>query len=134
MNQNINSITIGYMAGMIDGEGGVYLLKVKRNKGFTRFVPRIEIFNTNKEALAYLQKEFGCGRLYPNHRGNWLSKKPMWYLRILKLGEVHEVLKIVAPYLHIKKKKAELMLKYSAKLTLLPAKTSEVKILGVYSK
>jgi hypothetical protein len=112
MNKNINPIAIGYMAGMIDGEGGIYLLKVKRNKGFTRFVPRIEIFNTNKEALTYLQKEFQCGRLYPNHRGNWLSKKPVWYLRILKLNDVYMILKTVAPYLHVKKKMADLMIRY----------------------
>jgi hypothetical protein len=102
----------GYLAGLIDGEGTISIGK-KNNKtgrlGFT-LTPSVSIANTNEGVIRYCQSLIG-GRVYkgrrrkPNHRTKFT-------LRVHRHTEIMKILEQVYPYLRIKKKNAELLMKY----------------------
>lgn len=62
---------IGYLAGMIDGEGTVSVKKSPPSKnGFSRYLPWVRICINQKEPLEFLQSLFG-GNLRPRSLGDY---------------------------------------------------------------
>jgi hypothetical protein len=59
-----------WAAGMIDGEGGIYLKWSSYTEGFR---VRVEVNNTNRECLDVLKEHFGCGSvgLTSKAKGCW---------------------------------------------------------------
>lgn len=97
-----------YLAGILDGEGSVYILSITRAKKATQHALCIHVVNTHKGVMDWIVETFG-GRLY--------SRKP----RIKKLGfperrvqhtwrqdgyKALAVLKLLLPYMIIKKEQA----------------------------
>jgi hypothetical protein len=95
-----------WMAGLFDGEGGVYGYAAKgRYKAWTFNLP-----NTYRPALERCQQIAGCGKIDRKtpHRSN---RKESWVYRISAREDIAAVLRQLLPYLVIKKESAEDFLK-----------------------
>ena len=98
-----------YIAGLMDGEGsfGIYNFS---SRG-VRWAPVVKIGMTDGfEIIRSLQKEFG-GTLFLRKYDNPKYKSNlMWTLRSRE--KIRRFIKLVQPYLIIKKKQTELILRY----------------------
>lgn len=97
---------IGYLAGLVDGEG---MVTITKNKG--RMLPRLDIYNTFKDALVYLKDRVP---LFCLSNGKNLTKnhKQCYVLRAWGISRVYPILECVLPLLIIKKKQAEAAMKF----------------------
>lgn len=103
----LSNTEASYIAGLFDGDGCVGI-GVNNNKGYnaTHYL-YITITNTNKLILEWLNKKFGGHATY--HKN---YKKHQWYVWRLKPTDSAKFLKLVYPYLRIKKERAKLALKF----------------------
>lgn len=104
-----------YIAGFIDGEGTISVTSSKRNRPTEHIIltPYITIANTNRHVLEVIKKYLGfydisIHRNYPKSSNNKIC------YRIFFTGRkrIIKVLELLIPYLIIKKKNAELVLKF----------------------
>ena len=104
----MRDVDIGYLAGIIEGEGSIYFCtKLKR--------PRIRISNTNIEILnkcIQILRDFGIdAKLRQQRQGN--EKWKIGYsVDIDKLKDLEKILIIIKPELSGKKKQADVALNY----------------------
>jgi len=114
MNQN----TLGYLAGVIDGEGYIGLEKTQRTKALKdqrwwspRYQPNVCVINTNKDLIDFLQKEWSGSVTL--RRGNQIKFhwKTCWRWR-LNQGRIVEFLTLIRPFLIVKPKQADLLLRF----------------------
>ncbi len=96
---------LAYLAGLIDGEGSIMVVRTR--SGYT--YGAIAIYNSNKEALCWVQRRFGGG-LYLNRKAGVRSKisfkKDIWVLVFgVKLTRV--ICQKLLPFLKIKLNKAK---------------------------
>jgi hypothetical protein len=100
-----------YLAGAIDGEGSLAIQHKKaqqyRSPTFM-FVARIT--NTNLPWLEGIQREIG-GRIYSSNSKKRLNRRPCFVLS-LRGGEARTMLVQVQPWLRIKQRHAEILLRY----------------------
>ena len=102
-----------YTAGIIDGEGSIGIHWHKSHKGRPRgfYSLRVTVGNTNQWLISFLQFNFG-GKIITYHRSH---KNPKWadtYHWTLYDKSASEFLKLVFPYLQIKRPQAELAIKF----------------------
>ena len=99
----MNDIEKAYLAGLVDGEGSIGLY-LKNHR--TDFSLRLAVYNTDDTLMAWLQIHIGglvhkVGRRHnPKHRQEYC-----WYL---SSTSACETLKLILPYLVIKRAKAEI--------------------------
>jgi hypothetical protein len=98
-----------YLAGIIDGEGGFSITKGV-SKGVTVFYQAtVYVVNTDFSLINWLQDTFG-GSVYDSTISNIKCKdKKQWVIR--KDG-IERIIRLVYPYLKIKKERAQIMLSY----------------------
>lgn len=97
-----------YIAGIIDGEGAIFITKQSQRQ----FSPRIKIANTNKNIIDFLHEKIPkSSKVFLRKRNN-SKHKPVWEFSIRSFKVIEELLKQVSPYLIIKTKQAELILKF----------------------
>ena len=67
---------LGYLEGLIDGEGEIALSKQKSRckKGYPCYIPRVAIYNTNEEVMKHIQKVLNGGTFAPLKYANWESE------------------------------------------------------------
>lgn len=109
---------IGYLAGIIDGEGSItaYTRKqVIKERVYTSCDSRLAIYNTNRGLLEWLQKRWG-GIITLGKKSTSVRHKQVWSLN-WSGSMANPVLTIVAPYLKLKREQAETYLKLSSLLT-----------------
>lgn len=114
---------LGYIAGIIDADGGFYLY-VRHRNGHKSFLFHMKIHNTSFKLFKYLHK-VGV-ECYFRQRKDRIHIRP-YYVMTLCNNDIRKVLPKIIKYLVIKKRQAKLMLK-GLKLT---AKNSPH---GKYSK
>ncbi len=122
-----------YIAGFIDGEGYLGIIK-KTSKVSTLgyyFTPALKITQVtrNDEVLKNIKEFFGCGNLTLNKRNalksdNGVNKTS---LEFRSEKRVTPILKIIYPYLVVKKKQAKVLLEY-AKLPQVKSFKTRIKI------
>jgi hypothetical protein len=101
----------GYIAGFLDGEGYIGINKSRSCVFGLR--PRICITNTRKDALEIIRGWLGFGVIYENRsRERDPRHNPEWTLEINGYGSLKSLLKAIAPYLIIKRRQAELLLRF----------------------
>jgi len=111
-----NALKLAYVAGWMDGEGSIYISKIKNvRSGNYLYVLGVSTSNTDKEIIDWFEKEFGAYRTalgykirkHPNHQlaYQWFSSSKT----------ACEFLKILVPYLKIKKKQAKLAIAFQEK-------------------
>jgi hypothetical protein len=107
----LTDIEKGYLAGLIDGEGTIRIVRALRKW----YAPLIQITNTDKSVMDWLQEIFGkkkIGHLYiekdkrsPNHR-------PKLVYNIASVQGVKQILEQIVDILKIKKRQALLVLEF----------------------
>lgn len=108
--KKINNVVKSYLAGVIDGEGYVFIVFCKSTKNY---LCGVYIKNTNKKLLEVFATYFGGNitfhkRAKPNHKDSY-----DWVC----FGEkAAKLCKCTLPYLTIKRKQAELLLEFSKTL------------------
>ena len=103
---------VGYIAGIIDGEGTVTIRFSHDKKGRVRLTPRISIVNTNKDMLSEIQRILGFGLLRPERKKSRLGRKTSWVLEFLSLDRVYQLLEAVKDLVIDKRERTQLLLEY----------------------
>ena len=128
MQDNQRQTHWAYLAGILDADGCFMISKHSRNGERNRkwsiveswcptYMPSIKISMIEKEAIDLVTHEMGYGHYNLNGtRKDRPNSKPIyhWYLRGRK--NISPFLKEVIPYLRVKKKRAEFLLDFCAKM------------------
>lgn len=97
---------VGYLAAAIDGEGSIMIIKGSGS----RLLPLIQITNTNLDFLKRIKEITGGFLVSTGKRKKHWSKR--YDLKIETLSRVYPILKQVVDDLIIKKKQAQLLIKF----------------------
>jgi hypothetical protein len=101
---------ISYLAGIVDGEGTMYIQRRLDNGSWTYWT-RLQICNTNPHLIDWIKTTFG-GLVYKKERShikrNWKTQFE-WYS---KISMVDVLLPLLYPYLIVKKPQAEVMMQF----------------------
>jgi hypothetical protein len=99
----------GYIAGIIDGEGCISISHHLRGHSS----PQIKVKMTNHNCLLWCYQKTSLGRFYPYKLGPAykFNKQPYVWI-VTKLDEILSLLKLIEPYLIVKKKQAALMVEF----------------------
>ena len=113
---SVDKNEVAYIAGFFDGEGTINLQTHHRNNAAktTTFHLKFRITNTNKEILDFIKFFFGVGKIYEMKRYS-LKHKVAWSYE-LNGHDAAFAIKILLPYLVVKKEQAKLALKFAATL------------------
>lgn len=99
---------LAYFSGFFDGEGCIHIAKYKPRNKKTQWQLRTLISNVNPGSLKLLKEIFG-GKIYLQPgRG---SRRKCWYW-IVTSKAAEEFLRLILPYLIIKKEEAILALEF----------------------
>ena len=103
-------VSIEYISGFFDGEGYIVITKAKhrRIQGAHRYWLVVQFTNTHKEVMEEIHKVVGGSLIF--HKGQ-NGLKPH-YRVTLYCREAYECLKLMLPYLIVKKKEAECAIKF----------------------
>lgn len=99
-----------YIAGFIDGEGYISIVKHKDTRlkrGYTLF-PIFRITNSDKIALLEIN-EFIKGKIKSNGISKNKEHKQVYRIEVIELRRIRDILREILPYLIIKKPQAQLM-------------------------
>ena len=109
----MNETTLAYIAGFLDGDGSIFFQIIPRKDYKQKFQIRTSIAFYQKkeyaEILEWLKNYFGVG--YIRHRKTGMSD-----YTIVESKEVQKILKLLQPYVKLKKKQVELGLEILQKL------------------
>ena len=103
---------IAYMAGIIDGEGSIYIGNFSSNPktGTKYYQTNIEVTNTDKPLMDWILNMFG-GRLYTYTAKQLPKNSRRTVYRWIATGErVTHLAEILLPYLIVKKRQADIMI------------------------
>lgn len=101
----------GYIAGLIDGEGSISIVCRQRKEGYPALEPVLRIVNTNREALEQVAKFLG-GFVVKAKADARKNHNIVYNLCVSKHANLKKFLEKCMPHFIIKKKQAELMLKF----------------------
>lgn len=110
--QDYSIAKIAYLAGIIDGEGSIYIGNFSSNPktGDKYYQTNIEVTNSSWELIEFLEKNFG-GRVYAYKASQTPknSRKPYW--RWIACGDrVTHLCELIYPYLTAKLRQCEIMI------------------------
>jgi len=97
-----------YMAGLIDGEGGIKININHRTPGII-FVASIVLGMTHKETVERIAEIIGTKISCQKKK---MPQKPMYMVGIFKQEDVEQILLELMPYLITKRRQAELVLEF----------------------
>lgn len=106
----MSKLTAAYVAGFVDGEGYIGIIKDSRKITFRRtdhYEAVIKIANTNKEIIFWFKESFG-GNI---HLRKFLGNPKDAYCWTLAGEKIVPILDSIIPYLKIKKEQAMLVKK-----------------------
>ena len=111
----MKKVDLGYLAGIMDGEGCITILEMKNRRKRTWRV-HVTIANTNEWLLKWVQFYSGLGGIYKMGRGGKGNEKPSWQWRVSD-RPAGDFLRMILPYLKIKKPQAEIALRFQDRMT-----------------
>ena len=101
----MDSTVLAYIAGFLDGDGSIFFQIVPRKDYTRKFQIRSSIAFYQKseynQILEWLKHMFGCG--YIRHRKTGMSD-----YTIVESKEVNRILRLLQPYVRLKKKQVDL--------------------------
>lgn len=104
-----------YFAGIVDGEGCISVRKAT-SRNCTWIRGSLHICMSNKPVLEYLAslaEEVGVLCLCDDQRAKRNGWKPMWHW-VMSTQQAAKILKIVLPYLRVKRVQAELLIELAS--------------------
>lgn len=131
-NNTYNSIDLSYIAGFVDGEGCITIIKTeaRREQKTPEYKPYVHIANTDKKVLELIQKEIG-GRLN-KVTSKQHTKNNQWkqsYCLTWSNQKAFKVCKQLHKYLVTKRKDAEIVMEYYSKQPKRLSPTSKEELL-----
>ena len=105
--EKLESWQLGYIAGIIDGEGCIRL-----KKGKNIVAPEIQVTMTNINCIALLHKMTGVGKAFYEKRNQPKHWKQVYRWVTWRRVEIYLLLKAIQPYLVVKREHAILMLEF----------------------
>lgn len=103
----ISAIELAYLAGIIDGEGHIGIAGSKKPSNRIDWVLRLSISNTSEELMDWLDETFGHIVTTKYKRLHRRAHVMVWRT---SGRQTQEILRLVLPYLRIKREQAELAL------------------------
>jgi hypothetical protein len=109
--QKLQTAQLGYIAGIMDGEGCISLARQRKNYHYSwQYCPHCNVGNTNLELLHWLHDSTRLGNINPKlTRG--INSKPAWTWE-LRVYEIRTFLQDIMPYLIIKKRQSEIIIEF----------------------
>lgn len=107
-NYNTDKIKLSYLAGIIDGEGSISIMKIR---GF--YTLRLRVNNTNFELIDWLKINFG-GFIYLTDKNGNRNAIKTWEVTSRKAATL---LKEIQPLLIVKKEQAKIALSFQSTVT-----------------
>lgn len=102
-------ISLGYLAGFVDGEGYLALAKICRRGRLPEYCARLVVYNTNREVLSLIQRSWGgTMSAVASREANW---KP-GYALIWTNAAAANLLQDLAPHLRVKARQADALLRF----------------------
>ena len=108
-NYKPNKVELAYMAGIMDGEGSVSIIKTNLKGRNPCHVANTRVAMLDKAALLLFKKSFGFARVSKDTSRNGYRGIYRWDARGPEVGIVLEAL---FPYLRVKRKQAKLVLRF----------------------
>ena len=115
--KSTSKLKYAYLAGFIDGEGSFTLQHYKDKKGHSKGVYAIiQLCNTNYEVMVFakeLMEKIARGKIsFFCSETTSVQKKKIWRIKTKKKDYVRRILIRMCPLLIVKKRQAEIILKY----------------------
>lgn len=107
----LKKVELGYVAGIIDGEGSIGLYHECRC-GYDNFHPFISITNVDKKMLEYIQKKIGFGHVRLHVKSENKNHSTTYRYCIENIIQSYIFCITLEPYLITKKRQAKDMIKY----------------------
>jgi len=108
----VKKTDLAYVAGIVDGEGCITLARTGiRNSKNTSISLFVTVTNTNIWIIEWLKFAFG-GTIYTNRKRNETTNRKAVYTWGLYTLSALEFLKLIYPYLRLKKPQAEIAIKF----------------------
>jgi hypothetical protein len=102
---SFRDVDLAYLAGLLDGEGSFQIRAHRRKDKKTLYYPRIVIKMMSGQ-WEHIVIRLGIGNLY-SYQGKHRNQSA-WYL--FRFNDIEVFLNALLPYLHVKRRHAELML------------------------
>lgn len=120
MMTQLDSTTLAYIAGLLDGEGSIVIGMTKVTSPRPRPLVwpshwlQVGIVNTNKDLIDWLHRTIG-GHISDNsHAPSRKRQRPCWAWRIIS-NQAQEFLEAILPYMRVKRRQAELAIEFQKK-------------------
>lgn len=111
---NQREAKLAYIAGLIDGEGTIRMSKSREKPNWNfKYMPYISFVNTNIEVINLVGKFLNAPKFVHTQSKTGFKQNKICY-RVQKSGpkSIIKPIKLLLPYLRIKKLQAKLVLKY----------------------
>jgi hypothetical protein len=107
--ENKEDLIMAYVAGLIDGDGSISLIRENRASGF-KYYPCIQLSNIFEGMINLLHQTFGGCKKIKTHQSH--AKKTQYVWNVRGLESCIKFLEKVLPFLVLKKKQAKVLLDY----------------------
>lgn len=110
----VSEIDNAYTAGLFDGEGSVSILKARRsnpNYKCAQHILCLTCTNTHKETIEWLSETYGASKALRKRQRNHPKWKDAYGWTISAIKAL-EFLKLIYPYLKIKKEQARIAIEF----------------------
>lgn len=119
MEGNLNKVTdlqLGWLAGIIDGEGSISLNKSFR-RGYFQYSPNVTVCNTDRVMLDTIISLTGIGKIYKGgERASGYKKVFRWM--ICSQSDIAKFLLAIRSCLVVKKERADIVINFCIMVTL----------------
>ena len=101
---------IGYIAGLIDGEGSIGFSQQRKINGYTRYRPRINVYNTDLKLMKKTQNILG-GTIVKSTKAKYYYKTP-YRIAVRQDDAILKTLNIILENLTTKHEQAKLIIEF----------------------
>ena len=99
---------LAYVAGIVDGEGCI-MLYLNKSKKYTSYRIKVSVSNTQEWICQWLKLAFGGCVSCEYYKSP--TRKPLWQWIVVS-NKALDFLKLIHPYLRLKKPQAEIAIKF----------------------
>jgi len=118
---------MAYVAGLIDGDGSISLIKEKRANGF-KYYPCIQLSNVFEDMVTFLHDTFGGCKKIKSRQAH--SKKTQYVWNVRGLESCKNVISKILPFLVLKQRQGRKLLNYICNPTEINPEIERLEIQG----